>query len=73
MTTAICPICSDDMSEPNLANCNSCHRDFHLQMRMDVEGKDCGRVWLHEENMHLVFGCDSCIDSGNFGAPAQAG
>jgi hypothetical protein len=60
------------MSEPNLANCYACQRDFHLQVRMDIAGKDCGRVWLHEENLYLVFGCDECLEAGRFGGALQA-
>ena len=65
-TTATCPICAESVGEPNVANCYNCRRDFHLQMRMDVDGKDCGLVWLHEERMHLMFGCNECIGAGVF-------
>ncbi len=70
MTAAACPICAESLDGPNVANCLSCRRDFHLQVRMDVEGKDCGEVWLHEEHMHLIFGCSECIGAGNFGGEA---
>jgi hypothetical protein len=73
MTTATCPICEEVLAPPNLASCHVCRRDFHLQMRMDVEGKDCGLVWLHEEHMHLVFGCNECLNAGLFGGVEGAG
>jgi len=38
-------------------------------MRVDVPGKDCGEVWLHETRMHLVFGCRNCLTEGAFSGP----
>jgi hypothetical protein len=64
---ATCPVCAEELQAPNLANCYACRRDFHLQMRMDVAGKDCGEVWLHEEGLFLVFGCNECLAAGLFG------
>jgi hypothetical protein len=66
---AICHVCDDLLEQPNVAGCLACHRDFHLQVRMDVPGKDCGEVWLHEEHAHLVFGCRYCLEAGAFGEP----
>jgi hypothetical protein len=61
-----CPICEEDLAAPNVVSCHACMRDFHLQVRMDVAGKDCGDAWLHEEMLHVVFGCRECITSGAF-------
>jgi len=66
VTTIVCHVCEEALNAPNLATCLACHRDFHLQMRVDVPGKDCGEVWLHDERMHLVFGCQVCLDDGQF-------
>lgn len=73
MTITICPVCAEDLTAPNVASCHACRRDFHLQMRMDLVGKDCGIVWIHEERMHLVFGCNECLDAGLFDGVAAPG
>jgi hypothetical protein len=61
-----CPVCDLELAAPNVANCHNCRRDFHLQMRMDVAGIDCGQVWLHEEHTYLMFGCNQCLEAGHF-------
>jgi hypothetical protein len=74
MASGACPVCEEALSQPNTANCHGCQHDFHLQVRMDIEGKDCGFVWLHEERMHLVFACNNCLAAGLFPGmePAQS-
>jgi hypothetical protein len=67
MTAEVCLVCNEPLGEPNLAECSNCFRTFHLRVRMDVEGKDCGDAWLHPERLHLVFGCRACIEAGRFG------
>ena len=61
------------MRAPNIVSCNACLRDFHLQVRMDIEGKDCGDAWLHEEMLYVVFGCRECITAGAFLAQPPRG
>lgn len=67
----VCVVCEEAVSPPNLAQCLSCYRFFHLQMRTDGEGKDCGEAWLHEVRMHIVFGCHACIDADMFSEEAS--
>ncbi len=72
MTAAVCPVCSEPVSEPNMATCRVCSSDFHLQMRTDIEGKDCGAVWINQEWLYLEFACQRCLDamaSGETPAP----
>jgi hypothetical protein len=60
-TATNCVVCGEELTAPNVATCMSCFQEFHLQMRMDVPGKDCGQVWLNETHMHLEFGCLTCL------------
>ncbi len=62
MTSSLCPVCSEPLSGPNVATCHVCGRDFHLMMRTDVEGKDCGAVWINEEWLYLEFACRNCLE-----------
>lgn len=66
MTREVCIVCEEEVVAPNYARCLSCHRSFHLQMRTDIAGKDCGDAWLHEVEMHVVFGCRNCLDADLF-------
>jgi hypothetical protein len=43
------------------AECNWCDQPFHLNQRNDVEGKDCGAVWIDEQYMALQFACNTCL------------
>ena len=72
MNATVCPVCEEALGPPNVATCMGCQRDFHLQMRTDVPGKDCGDAWLHEFHMHLVFGCRECVEAGAFVEPGGA-
>lgn len=41
--------------------CGGCDRRFHLNLRNDVEGKDCGDVWIDEQYLSLRFACFDCL------------
>ncbi len=56
-----CHICGDPLSEDASAVCNQCHRPFHLRLRNDNEGKDCGEVWINENYLSLEFACFECL------------
>ena len=58
---AACRVCGDPVDETNSANCMSCDQPFHLQLRIDSEGKDCGNVWLSDPYQALAFGCFICL------------
>ncbi|MEO9256626.1 MAG: hypothetical protein ABI305_13885 [Tepidiformaceae bacterium] len=36
---------------------------YHLNQRADIEGKDCGQVWISEEHLGLEFACDTCLNA----------
>ncbi len=64
MTTeppVICTVCGEPADPQATAECNWCDRPFHLNQRNDVEGKDCGDVWIDEQYMALQFACASCL------------
>lgn len=63
MTSAetTCAVCGEAAEEPNSALCGVCDRRFHLNQRNDVQGKDCGEVWIDEQYLSLRFACFDCI------------
>ena len=61
MTTGMtCRVCSEAVEESTSAVCNGCGERFHLNLRNDREGKDCGQVWINEEFLALEFACFVC-------------
>jgi hypothetical protein len=71
--TENCPICHDPLTPDASATCIRCDRPFHLRLRNDSAGKDCGDVWINEEYLSLEFACFECLgvapEAGN--APAE--
>jgi len=64
MTEAmLCRVCGEAVDESNSAACNSCGQRYHLRLRQDREGKDCGQVWVNEEFLALEFACFVCLGS----------
>jgi len=59
-----CHICSEPADAANSAVCNTCGNRFHLRLRNDVEGKDCGEVWINEQFLSLEFACLNCLGRG---------
>ncbi len=64
----LCAVCSEPAGEDSSQVCNNCERRFHLRLREDTDGKDCGEVWISEHYMSLEFACFTCL-----GAPPPAG
>ncbi len=58
---ANCPICQTLIEGPNSALCDVCNRPYHLRVRMDALGKDCGDVWIDSQTLALRFACDACL------------
>ncbi len=56
-----CAVCGEPAEEPATAVCGACDRPFHLNPRNDVEGKDCGEVWIDEQFLSLRFACFTCL------------
>lgn len=57
-----CSVCELALEAHTAALCNSCGRAYHLNQRQDLEGLDCGQVWINEEHMALEFACNACLN-----------
>lgn len=60
----VCSVCGEAVDERSSAVCGECGRPFHLNQRNDVEGKNCGAVWIDEEFLALRFACFNCLPGG---------
>ena len=68
-TPGTCHVCGDALPDDNAAVCNSCANPFHLRLRNDAEGRDCGDVWINEQFLSLEFACFTCLrGAGSMGA-----
>jgi hypothetical protein len=56
-----CAICADSLTPNASATCIRCDRPFHLRLRNDADGKDCGDVWINEQYLSLEFACFECL------------
>jgi hypothetical protein len=56
-----CSVCGETAPWPATAECNWCDQRYHLNQRNDIEGKDCGLVWIDEQYLALQFACNTCI------------
>ena len=65
----VCRVCGLAADDSNSAVCNNCDQRFHLRLRNDADGKDCGEVWINEQYLSLEFACFSCLGT----APAPGG
>lgn len=59
--TYTCSVCNEPAEAPMTAECNWCNARYHLNQRNDVEGKDCGHVWVDEQYLALQFACNTCL------------
>lgn len=60
----VCRACGDPAGEADSATCNHCHQRYHLRLRNDSDGKDCGEVWINEQYLSLEFACFPCLGVG---------
>jgi hypothetical protein len=56
-----CVVCGEPADETNSAICNACGQRFHLNLRSDRPGKDCGEVWVNDLYSALEFACFNCL------------
>jgi hypothetical protein len=68
--TVICAVCGENAPAAMTAECNWCDSVYHLNQRNDVEGKDCGQVWIDEQYLALQFACNTCL-GGNSAQPTR--
>lgn len=70
-TEATCVVCGDTAQESNSAVCGQCDQRFHLNLRSDRDGRDCGDVWVDDQDLSLRFACFNCL--GREAAPGAEG
>ncbi len=61
MDAVACSVCGKAVDEANSAVCNSCGQRFHLNLRQDAQGPECGEVWIDEQYLSLQFACFTCL------------
>jgi hypothetical protein len=69
--TITCYVCHDPLANDNSATCNTCGNAFHLRLRNDAEGRDCGDVWINEQFLSLEFACFTCLGREAFGEAGE--
>lgn len=62
MPEAACSVCSEPLTPTCEAVCDSCGKQYHLNQRTDLPGKDCGQVWINEDHLALEFACETCLN-----------
>lgn len=65
----VCHVCGEEAAAAATSECNWCDQRFHLNQRNDVEGKDCGEVWIDEQYLALQFACNTCLSGGKATSP----
>ncbi|HET9477454.1 MAG TPA: hypothetical protein VFP63_08200 [Dehalococcoidia bacterium] len=69
--TTTCIVCGEPADEDSSQLCNNCESRFHLRLREDIDGKDCGEVWVNEQYMSLEFACFTCLGKAQSTAGAE--
>lgn len=67
-----CHVCAGPLIG-DTATCGNCHRSFHLRMRENDAGRDCGQVWINEQYLSLEFACDVCLGNQPAGSEPPVG
>ena len=67
-----CHVCGEHLGA-EYANCNNCHRDFHLRTRENSEERDCGEFWINEQFLSLEYACNACLGRGSTEPPVAGG
>lgn len=67
----VCRVCGEAVNEGNSAICNGCGQRYHLRLRQDSPGKDCGEVWVNEDFLALEFGCSVCLGRSSASSLAE--
>lgn len=68
---AICGVCNE-VEETPLVPCIECMTEFHLNLRKDRPGKDCGDAILGE-SMGVEMICNHCIERQRAGPDRGGG
>ena len=69
-----CAVCGRPVDETNSALCHGCGRSYHLVLKQNEQGKDCGTVWVDDLSTSLVYACSNCLrEAGADPAPEAPG
>lgn len=69
-----CVTCGEPVDETNSAVCHGCERRYHLVLKQNEQGKDCGTVWVDDLSTSLVYACSNCLkESGADATPPAVG
>ena len=60
-----CHVCGEPIEGSDVATCNTCDRRFHVRLRQDSPGVDCGEVFINEEYLAVQFACFACLGTGS--------
>jgi hypothetical protein len=63
----VCGICGDANDSTPVVPCIECLTPFHLRLRKDEPGKDCGDAILGD-SMGIEMICNNCIEERRMGA-----
>lgn len=63
-----CCVCGDELPPVHQTICEACTGAFHFRMTESAEARDCGQVYLDEQDCTTVFLCSSCFDKHVLGA-----
>ena len=70
--TPKCHVCGNPLDTTDVATCSVCDRSFHLRLRNDSPGTDCGDAAINEQYMALEFTCFVCLGRGQEPAVGSA-
>ncbi len=56
-----CVVCGQPVDETNSEVCHGCGRRYHLVLKQNEQGKDCGTVWVDDLSTSLVYACSNCL------------
>ncbi len=61
MNSEMCCVCALPLDDVNRGVCNGCGLPFHLRVQGDLQGPECGQVWVHPQYLALEYGCLICL------------
>lgn len=62
LSEGACCVCGDKLPPVHQTICEACSGAFHFRMTESAEAKDCGQVYLDEQDCTTVFLCSPCFN-----------
>lgn len=69
--TEFCNVCGQPADDTNSALCNECDQRFHLRLRANSDGPECGEVWINAQYLSMEFACNKCLGAHTSGETAE--